>query len=121
MQAGADDATGHQPIVTAGPARGFMNRVMRKLGVSDVGPEFPRAAGALRPVEYKGEAEGSGAFHRCGPEQAAAIGLRWGPQRTDEATAGGRRRRISAADCRVCQERGQSKHATRGGNAMRLK
>jgi nitronate monooxygenase len=62
-----DDGTVITNLMTGRPARGVYNRVMREMGpVSDVGPEFPLAAGALAPLRAKAEALGSGISPRCG-------------------------------------------------------
>jgi nitronate monooxygenase len=50
-------------LFTGRPARGIVNRVMRKLGpMSTLPPEFPLATGAMAPLRAKAEAQGSGDF-----------------------------------------------------------
>jgi nitronate monooxygenase len=62
----SSEARGHTAftnLMTGGPARGIVNRVMRELGpVSALAPEFPLAAAAIAPLRAKAEARGAGDF-----------------------------------------------------------
>jgi nitronate monooxygenase len=50
-------------LITGGPARGIVNRIMRELGpISTAPPEFPLAAAAIGPLRAKAESNGSGDF-----------------------------------------------------------
>jgi nitronate monooxygenase len=50
-------------LLSGGPARGIVNRVMRELGpMSDVAPAFPLAAAAIAPLRAKAESQGRGDF-----------------------------------------------------------
>jgi nitronate monooxygenase len=70
-----DDGTAVTNLMTGRPARGFVNRVIREIGLmSDVAPEFPLAAGALAPLRAKAEAQGSGDFSPMWAGQAASLG-----------------------------------------------
>jgi nitronate monooxygenase len=75
FKAARDDGTALTNIMTGRPARGFYNRLMRELGpISDVAPEFPRAAAAVAPLRAKAEAESSGDFSPMWAGQGAALG-----------------------------------------------
>ena len=64
--------TGHQSdlsgeretdVLSGGPARGILNRVMRELGpINDAVPAFPLAAAAIAPLRAMAEAAGRGDF-----------------------------------------------------------
>jgi nitronate monooxygenase len=69
------DGTAVTNLMTGKPARGFINRVMREIGlISDLAPEFPLAGGALAPLHVKAQAKGSGDFSSMWAGQAAALG-----------------------------------------------
>jgi nitronate monooxygenase len=50
-------------LISGGPARGIVNRLMRELGpMSDLPPEFPLATPAVAPLRAAAEAQGRGDF-----------------------------------------------------------
>jgi nitronate monooxygenase len=50
-------------LLTGGPARGIVNRIMTELGpMSPAAPAFPLATSAIAPLRAKAESQGSGAF-----------------------------------------------------------
>jgi len=50
-------------LISGGPARGIVNRMMRELGtMSDLPPEFPLATPAIAPLREAAEAQGRGDF-----------------------------------------------------------
>jgi nitronate monooxygenase len=50
-------------LITGGPARGIVNRIMRELGpISTAPPAFPLATAAIGPLRAKAESNGSGDF-----------------------------------------------------------
>jgi nitronate monooxygenase len=50
-------------LISGGPARGIVNRIMRDLGpLSDLPSEFPLAAAAIAPIRAAAEAQGRGDF-----------------------------------------------------------
>ena len=50
-------------LMTGGPARGIVNRIMRELGpLSPLAPAFPLATAAIAPLRTKAESLGSGDF-----------------------------------------------------------
>jgi nitronate monooxygenase len=74
LRGSADDATAITNVFTGRPARGIVNRIMRKLGpISAMVPEFPLAGGPIAPLRAKTEAEGSGDFINLWSGQAAAL------------------------------------------------
>jgi len=75
LKSARDDGTALTNLMTGRPARGFVNRVMREIGlIADVAPAFPLAAGALAPLRAKAEAQGSGDFSPMWAGQAASLG-----------------------------------------------
>lgn len=62
----ASDVAGHTALtnlMSGGPARGIVNRLMRELGpLSDSPPAFPLASAALAPIRTAAEAKGNGDF-----------------------------------------------------------
>jgi nitronate monooxygenase len=75
LKTARDDDTALTNVMTGRPARGFINRVMRELGlISEIAPEFPLAGGALALLHAKAQAQGSGEFSAMWAGQAAALG-----------------------------------------------
>ena len=76
LKSAHDDGTAVTNLMTGRPARGFINRVMREIGlINSIAPEFPLAGGALMPLHVKAQAQGSGDFSVMWAGQAAALGL----------------------------------------------
>jgi nitronate monooxygenase len=70
-----DNETVVTNVFTGRPARGIVNRLIREVGpMSDVVPEFPRAAATLAPLRSKSEMAGSGDFSPLWSGQAARLG-----------------------------------------------
>ena len=75
LQNARDNMTAMTNVFTGRPARGIVNRVMRELGpIAREAPAFPLAGGALTPLKYKAEAQGSGDFGSIWAGQAASLG-----------------------------------------------
>ena len=63
LQSDAARHTALTNLVTGGPARGIINRLMRELGpMSDIAPPFPAATPAILPLRRAAEALGRGDF-----------------------------------------------------------
>jgi nitronate monooxygenase len=75
LKSAGDAGTALTNLMTGRPARGIVNRVMRKMGPMGEAPAFPLAAGALAPLRAKAEAAGSGDFSPMWSGQAAALGV----------------------------------------------
>jgi len=63
LQSEAARHTALTNLVTGGPARGIINRLMRELGpMSDIAPPFPAATPAIQPLRRAAETLGRGDF-----------------------------------------------------------
>lgn len=75
LKTAGDAGTAVTNLLSGGPARGVVNRLMRDLGpINPIAPKFPLATGALMPLRAKAEAAGSGDFSPMWSGQAAALG-----------------------------------------------
>jgi nitronate monooxygenase len=75
LRAARDDSTVLTNVLSGGPARALVNRIIRELGpISAIVPEFPLASGALAPLHAKAQGQGSGDFSPMLAGQAAPLG-----------------------------------------------
>jgi nitronate monooxygenase len=75
LKAAHDHNTALTNVFTGRPARGVVNRLMREVGpLSDLAPEFPRAALAIAPLRAASESAGSSEFIPLWSGQAARLG-----------------------------------------------
>ena len=75
LRAARDDQTALTNVLSGGPARGLMNRIMREVGpMSDQAPAYPTAGAALAPLKARAEALGSSDFSLLWAGQAASLG-----------------------------------------------
>jgi len=74
LQAVGADETLLTNVLTGRPARSIVNRLIRELGpMSELVPDYPRAAAALAPLRSKAESQGSSDFSPLLCGQAAAL------------------------------------------------
>ncbi|MFT5511004.1 MAG: nitronate monooxygenase [Hyphomicrobiaceae bacterium] len=74
LETARDDDTALTNLFSGRPARGLMNRIMRKIGpMSDLAPAFPTAGGALAPLKAAAEAQGVSDFTSLWSGQAAGL------------------------------------------------
>ncbi len=75
LKSARDDSTVVTNVLSGGPARGFVNRLIRELGpISYAAPAYPLAGGAVAPLRAKAQAQGSDDFSTMLAGQAAALG-----------------------------------------------
>jgi nitronate monooxygenase len=71
---GGDDSTVITNVMTGGPARGLVNRVMREVGpISPDAPAYPHAATALGPLKAAAEKQGKVDFTNLWAGQAVRL------------------------------------------------
>ena len=81
LAAATDEETALTNLISGRPARGLLNRLMRKIGpMSDMAPAFPTAGGALAPLRAAAEAQGRADFTNLWAGQAAALGHELGAE-----------------------------------------
>jgi nitronate monooxygenase len=74
LQSARDDATVLTNVMSGGPARGIVNRLIREVGpISADASPYPLASGAVQPLRAKAEAMGSGDFSPLWAGQAAPL------------------------------------------------
>lgn len=74
LKTARDDETTLTNIFTGRPARGIVNKVIRKVGaLNRAAPEFPLASGAIAPLRATAEAAGSGDYTSLWSGQAVTL------------------------------------------------
>ena len=91
-----DDSTVITNVMTGGPARGLVNRVMGEVGpISHAAPEFPHAATALAPLKAAAEKQGRLDFTNLWAGQAVRLGRDMPAAELTRALAGSALARLS--------------------------
>ncbi len=97
---GRDDSTVITNVMTGGPARGLVNRVMREVGpISHVAPAFPHAATALAPLRAAAEKLGRVDFTNLWAGQAVRLGRDMPAAELTRALAASALARLSKMAC----------------------
>ena len=93
---GMDDSTVITNVMTGGPARGLVNRVMREVGpISPDAPAYPHAATALGPLKAAAEKQGKVDFTNLWAGQAVGLARDMPAAELTRALAGAALARLS--------------------------